>query len=120
MHALIIEDQFLIAALIEDVLRGLGYDSFDVVDREDEAIRVAGVRRPDLVMADQQLAAGTGVDAVRAIGEAGAVPVVFISDYWGEVGRLAPAAVCIGKPFGERTLREAVRQAVALAGTDDA
>ena len=34
MHALIIQDQFLIATLIEDELRELGYSSSDIVDRE--------------------------------------------------------------------------------------
>ena len=115
MHALIIEDQFLVAALIEEMLRGLGYTSFDVADGEPDAIRAAGERRPDLVTADQQLAQGSGVGAVRAICADGAVPVVFISEYGGEVRALAPDAVLIGKPFNDRMLREAVAKARALA-----
>lgn len=37
MHALIIEDSYLIGAAIELGLRDLGYTSFDLVAYEDEA-----------------------------------------------------------------------------------
>jgi two-component system, response regulator PdtaR len=114
MHALIIEDQFLVAAFIEDVLRTLGYTSFDTVDREEDAIRVAEERCPDLIMADRRLTDGSGVNAVRVICATRAIPVVFISEYRIEVRKLAPDAVLIGKPFGERTLRDAVEQAIVL------
>jgi CheY-like chemotaxis protein len=114
MHALIIEDQFLVAALIEDVLRSLGYTSFDAVDREDDAIRAAEARCPDLITADHRITSGSGVNAVRVICANRAIPVVFISAYRSEVQKLVPGAVLIGKPFGERTLRDAVEQAVLL------
>lgn len=114
MHVLIIEDQFLIAALIEDVLLGLGYHSFDAVDGEAEAIRAAGARRPDLITADQRLAQGSGVGAVRAICATRAIPVVFISEYGDEVRGLIPDAVLLGKPFNERMMRGAVMKAKAL------
>jgi DNA-binding response OmpR family regulator len=117
MHALIIEDQFLVAALIEDMLRDLGYTSFHVVSGAADAIRAAGERRPDLVTADHRLADGDGdgVGAVRAICAAGAVPVVFISEYGEEVRALAPEAVLIAKPFNDRMLRAAVEKAKAQA-----
>jgi CheY-like chemotaxis protein len=116
MHALIIEDQFLIATLVEDVLRTFGYTSFDMVEGEMEAIRAAERRCPDLITADHRLTQGTGVNAVRAICATRAIPVVFITEYRAEVRNLAPDAVLIGKPFGERILREAVEQAVLLVG----
>lgn len=112
MHALIIEDQFLVAAQIEDVLRSLGYTSFDTVDTEVNAILAAEQRCPDLIAADQRIAEGTGVEAVRAICIARPIPVVFISSYPAEVRRLAPNAVLIGKPFGERKFRDAVTEAI--------
>ena len=116
MHALIIEDMFLEAAFIEDVLRTLGYTSFDIVDREEDAIRAAEERCPDLITVDQRITEGSGVNAVRAICATRAIPVVFISEYRAEVLRLAPDAVIIGKPFGERSLRDAVEQAILVAG----
>ncbi|HEX8533819.1 MAG TPA: response regulator [Allosphingosinicella sp.] len=67
MHALIIEDQFLIAALIEEELRELGYSSFDVVDRELSAVAAAERKCPDLITADERLTDGSGVEAVQKI-----------------------------------------------------
>ncbi|HST35256.1 MAG TPA: response regulator [Allosphingosinicella sp.] len=113
MHALIIEDNFLIATLIEDILRGLGYTSFDFAEREADAIRAAERRCPDLITADQRLTDGSGVDAVRAICAGRAIPAVFISDYQEDVRRLAPDAILIGKPFNDRMLSEAVARAIA-------
>lgn len=113
MHALIIEDQFLIAALIEDMLRGLGYASFDLAETEAEAIGAATKRCPDLIIADYRLTDGNGVDAVRAICAEQAIPVVFVSEYQDEVRALAPDAILIGKPFNERMFRAAVVQASA-------
>jgi two-component system, response regulator PdtaR len=115
MHALIIEDQFLVAAFIEDVLRGIGYTSFDIVDREDDAIRAAEERCPDLITADHRITSGSGVQAVRVICARRAIPVVFISAFRSEVRKLVPGAVLIGKPFVELTLRDAVEQAILLS-----
>ena len=112
MHALIIEDQFLIAAQIEDVLRSMGYMSFDTVDTEVKAILAAEERCPDIITADQRITDGCGVEAVRAICIARSIPVVFVTSYPDEVRRLAPNAIVMGKPFGDRKLRDAVGQAV--------
>lgn len=111
MHALIIEDQFLVAALIEDVLRGLGYTSFDVVDREEDAVRAARERCPDIITADHRLTSGSGVEAVRAICAIRAIPAVFISSYRAEILAAIPDAIVITKPFGERMLSEAITAA---------
>jgi DNA-binding response OmpR family regulator len=46
MHALIIEDEFLTAQLIEDRLQALGYTSFSFAMDEDEAIAEALIRCP--------------------------------------------------------------------------
>lgn len=115
MHALVIEDQFLIAALIEDVLRDLGYTSFDIVDREDDAIQAARRRCPDLITADQKLTDGTGVKAVQVICADRPVPVIFITEFRSQVTKLLPDAIVIGKPFGAGTLRDAVGHAIVLS-----
>ena len=49
MHALIIEDESLIAMAIEDALRGCGFLSFDVAVSADEAITAAALKCPDLI-----------------------------------------------------------------------
>jgi len=114
MHALIIEGQFIVAAQIEDVLRSIGYDSFDFVEREESAIAAAKARCPDLITVDQRITAGSGIAAVREICADRAIAVVFLTDYREEVERAFPEAVIIGKPFAARTLIEAVERAVSL------
>lgn len=120
MHALIIEDRFVVAAQIEDVLREMGYGSFDFVEHEADAIAAAEVRCPDLITADQRLTSGTGVAAIRTICAGQPIPVVFITDYRDEVASAVPGAVIIGKPFAESILREAVARAVEEMATVDA
>lgn len=112
MHVLIIEDQFLTSTLIEDTLRDLSYTSFDMVDTEEAAIRSATQQCPDLIIVDQRLTRGTGVNAIRVICAERPIPVVFLTDYGDEVLKLVPDAVLLRKPFADRSLREAVGQAI--------
>ena len=116
MHALIIEDEFLIAMMLEDELRELGYTSFDVATREDRAVALAQERRPDLITADERLASGSGVEAARTICASRRVAVVYIV---GDPRLIAiPGAVKLAKPFRQEELREAVaaaRETLALA-----
>src|SRR5438309_10760925 len=67
MHALIIEDEFFTAMLIEDRLRELGFTSFAFASSENEAVAAACDRCPDLITADVQFAPGCGIDAVQLI-----------------------------------------------------
>jgi DNA-binding response OmpR family regulator len=115
VHALIIEDQFLIAALIEDELRELGYSSFDVVDREQEAVAAAARRCPDLITADDRLTDGSGIEAVRTICAHQVIPVVFIVGNPHVVISPVLHAAVIGKPFGGTRLSEALGEARHLA-----
>jgi DNA-binding response OmpR family regulator len=115
VHALIIEDQFLIATLIEEELRDLGYSSFDIIDREQAAVAAAKEKCPDLITADDRLTDGTGVEAVRTICAHQVIPVVFIVGNPEAMTSPVPYAAVIGKPFGGTRLREAIGRARFLA-----
>jgi DNA-binding response OmpR family regulator len=108
MHALIIEDQFLIAALVEEELREIGFTSFDIVDREDAAVAAAAVRCPDLITADENLASGSGIAAVQRICEHVGVPVIFTIGGAAPADLPVPFSAVLSKPFGGGSLREAV------------
>ena len=113
MRALIIEDQFLIAAQIEDILGEIGYSEFDFADEEEGALNAARANCPDLITADQRLIAGSGVDAVNKVcAEHGNIPTVYITEFRNEVRKLAPTAVIVQKPFGPRLLQEGVGKAI--------
>jgi DNA-binding response OmpR family regulator len=111
MHALIIEDEFLTAHLIEDCLRDLRFTSFAYAMDEEEAVAEASLRCPDLITADVQLARGCGIDAVHRICECRSVPVLYITGSATMVRDRSPAAVIVQKPFGVGALREGVRDA---------
>lgn len=115
MHALVIEDQELFASLIADELAELGYASVDIAATEEAAIEAAEVRRPDLITADQRLATGLGVSAIRAICADRHIPFVFITSYREEVREEFPDAVTLGKPFWPPSLRQAIDEAIEVS-----
>jgi CheY-like chemotaxis protein len=107
MHALIIEDEMLIALEIEQLLRDLGYDSFDWADSPPSALACALGHRPDLITADLRIIGGTGIDAVNAItDELGPLPVVYVTAN-ADMLRGEPGAKVVSKPIQPRRLAEA-------------
>jgi CheY-like chemotaxis protein len=55
LHALVIEDEALVALLIQDALFDVGFGSVDCVSNVDDARRSFAQRRPDLITADCRL-----------------------------------------------------------------
>lgn len=100
MHALIIEDEYLTALMIEDRLRDLGFTSFDLALDEEEAVAAASHRCPDLITADVQLGRGCGIDAVQRICDHLPIPVLYITGTAMAVQERCPSAAVIQKPFG--------------------
>ena len=113
MHALIIEDEFIIAMSIEDMLRDCGFTSFDVVSSAEGAIASARLRCPALITADVQLNPGNGVDTVDKICNGPPIPVIFITGSPTDVVRRMPQHPLIVKPFTKEMVSKAVRLALA-------
>ena len=113
MHALIIEDEALIAMKIEEVLTSYGFTSFDIAWSEEEAVRVAALRRPALITADGQLRPGSGIDAVNVICSHGSIPVIFITATPTEVETRMPDYPLIVKPFSDEAVVSAVKLAMS-------
>ena len=112
MHALIIEDEPLIAMAIEDVLRDAGYFSFDFAVDAEEAIAATQRKCPDLITSDVMLAAGNGIDAIEAICSEQPLPVVFITGNASDVVARLPGFVIVPKPFSTADVLAAVQLAV--------
>lgn len=108
MHALIIEDEPIVALSIEEHLRGHGYTSFDLAATEAEAVTAANARCPDLITADVRLATGCGISAVEEICAEHHVPAVFITATTWEVHERAPDAPVLAKPFSPTALGNAL------------
>ena len=115
MHALIIEDESLIAMSIEDILAECGFTSFDVVSSAEQAVIAARLRCPDLITADVQLNPGSGIDAVDQICAGPPIPVIFITGSPADVVRRMPHHPLIVKPFTKEMVTRAVRFALATA-----
>jgi DNA-binding response OmpR family regulator len=112
MHALIIEDELLLAGLIEDVLRDGGIMTVDIADTYGGAVAAAAKQAPHLITADVNLAEGCGIDAVLAITSLIAPRVVFVTGSGDEVRRRLPEAAIVDKPFSAATLGLAVARAL--------
>jgi DNA-binding response OmpR family regulator len=107
MHALIIEDESLIAIAIEDALRSCGFTSFDVAVSANEAVTAAALRCPDLITADVELRPGCGITAVQSICSDRPIPVVFITGSPGQVRIRMPGYALVEKPFSADHIRDA-------------
>ena len=112
MHALIIEDEDIVAMAIENILRDCGFTSFDVAPSAEMAIEAAARHTPDLITTDVQLKAGCGIAAVESIGEGQQVPIVFVTANAGEVLRRLPEHRVVTKPFSDTELIAAVASAM--------
>lgn len=110
MHALIIEDDPIIAMLIEEELRELGFSSVDCTSTENEAIAAVARTSPDLITSDGSLIAGSGASAVRRIRATFAVPVIFITGDPAKTRDCAPGTCVLEKPFSIEQLVAAVEQ----------
>lgn len=113
MHALIIEDNYILAMQVEDSLRPLGYVSFDIAPSTAAAIAAAEERCPDLIVADQRLETGTGTEAIRRICQGKFIPVVFVTGSASEVRAEFPSAIIVDKPCHDAMLHSAIKQARA-------
>jgi two-component system, response regulator PdtaR len=118
MHAFIIEDNYLIAQSLQDMLESLGFTSFSFARSEDAAVAGANEQKIDLITADVRLLPGDGVAAVKAICARRAIPVIFITGYKEELLDRVPSASVIQKPVNVEELATAVRGVVGHAGQE--
>jgi CheY-like chemotaxis protein len=110
MHVLIIEDDFLTAMLLAEILGDLGFDSSAFAATEREAVAAAGRQCPDLITADVRLQAGNGIAAVRKICAGKAIPVVYVTASRHELTHLTDAII-VEKPFTDFAVKTAVAAA---------
>jgi CheY-like chemotaxis protein len=113
LHALIIEDEMLIALEVESLLHDFGFSTCDIVDNAADAVRCALAHRPDLVTADVRILGGTGLDAMRAItAELGPIPHVYVTGNPDMIAGQTSAPI-VDKPLTRRALAAACERACA-------
>jgi CheY-like chemotaxis protein len=112
---LIIEDEMLIAFDLSDIVERLGHQVVATVDTAAKAVAAAEQHRPDLILADIQLADGSsGIDAVNDILSVFEVPVLFITAFPDRLltGERPEPTFLITKPYQDPVVQAAVSQAL--------
>jgi DNA-directed RNA polymerase specialized sigma24 family protein len=121
-RVMVIEDEAIIAMDISAIVREMGHRVTGVARTRTEAVRLAVASKPDLVLADIQLADNSsGIDAVNDIlGEFQDLPVIFITAFPERLltGTRPEPAFLITKPYSEEQVRSAVSQAMFFASTE--
>src|SRR5882724_1028030 len=106
---MVVEDQLLISASIQQLLKNLGYDVSGHASTGEEAVELARRASPDLVLMDINLPGKLdGIEAAREIrGELG-IPVVYLTGYTDPAtvqrAQISAPYGYIVKPFAEREL----------------
>jgi DNA-binding response OmpR family regulator len=111
-HALVVEDNHLIAMMIEEELAQQGYDSIEIATSQEQAIAMAAARCPDVITVDDKLDSGTGVESIREICRHQAIPVVFITAEPDAIKRWIPDAIIVPKPFAKPQLTAAIEAVI--------
>jgi signal transduction histidine kinase len=113
---LIVEDEAIVAESIASKLKRFGYQVAGPVPTGEEAIRLAGEVRPDLVLMDIHLAGLIdGIDAADDISGRFHIPIIFLTAYADDqtlerAREVKPFGYLI-KPFRERDLHATIRMA---------
>ena len=110
VHAYIIEDDYLIARSLQDMLEELGFTKFSFARSEDAAVMAANDPDIDFITADVRLMPGDGVRAVEAICTKRDLPVLFITGYREELEERKPDALVLDKPVKQEKLAAAVKK----------
>ena len=119
---MIIEDEAIIAMDIRAIVEDMGHQITGIARTRTEAVELAATDKPDLILADIQLADNSsGIDAVKDIlAEVPDVPVVFVTAFPERLltGERPEPAFLISKPYSEDQIWSAVSQAMFFSSTE--
>ncbi|MBK0398777.1 response regulator [Limibaculum sp. M0105] len=120
-RVLIIEDEPIIALDIESIVTGMGHEVVGIADTRAGAVALADDTKPDLVLADIQLADGSsGIDAVEDILARMKVPVIFVTAFPERLltGERPEPTFLVTKPFRTGTVEAAISQVLFLSAAN--
>jgi two-component system, response regulator PdtaR len=115
-HVLIIEDDWLIADHIAQLVQSAGALSIDMAETEDEAVAHAMARRPAVIISELRLRAGSGPAAVdRIVRALGSIAVLFVTGEPKALQPHLPDTLVFDKPVEDHVLVTTFRQIAHLA-----
>ena len=113
---LLIEDDGLVAMMLERMLEQMGHEVCATAATEVAAVEAAQRCAPSLVIADARLRSGSGISAVEEILRTRRdLPHLFVSGDSSDVKKRLPAAITLQKPFREAALATAIGRALTAA-----
>ncbi|USU05459.1 response regulator [Sphingomonadaceae bacterium OTU29MARTA1] len=114
LKLLVVEDEALVAMLVEDALTLHGHRVVGIADTLASALETADREHPDMALCDVKLALGdNGIAVAQALAGRG-IPSIFLSGNC-PAGAGHPLILgCIAKPFHNATLGDAVNAAYAI------
>ena len=118
----VIEDEAIIAMDITAIVEEMGHAVTGVARTRAGAVDLAAREKPDLILADIQLADNSsGIDAVNDIlQQFEDIPVIFVTAFPERLltGERPEPAFLITKPYSEEQIRSAVSQAMFFSSTE--
>nr|WP_314858079.1 EAL domain-containing protein [uncultured Undibacterium sp.] len=120
---LIVEDEAIVARDIRVQLEALGYEPVGIATHAEQAIRLAGELRPNLILMDIQLSGeGDGIYAAQEIRRLFGLPVVFVTSFTADEvlqrAKLIEPYGYVLKPFTQRDLRTVIEMALFKFNAD--
>lgn len=121
LHAtriLIVEDEVMIAWMLESILEDLGFADIEMAATGAQARAAAARGRPGLILSDVNLGGGPdGIDTAIEIARSDAVPVIFVTAYADQairarIDRELPGARLLRKPLQTELVGQAVLAAL--------
>jgi CheY-like chemotaxis protein len=114
---LVVEDEGITAADLQDRLESLGYEIAGWATSGEEAIELARCKKPNLVLMDIMLKGEmNGIEAARIIRSEMSLPVIFLSansnDSVLNQAKMSEPFAYLLKPFEERQLRTNIEMAL--------
>jgi two-component system, response regulator PdtaR len=115
VRVLIVEDDALVVLLLAELLQDMGHEVCGIAATEAEAAACVLYDRPELMIVDGKLAAGSGVSLVEETCH-GAKPIAhfFLSGDPEMIHLRIPGSLVVGKPFRRVELTNAIEAALAL------
>lgn len=118
LNVLVVEDEALIAMLVEDALLLHGHSVVGVAEDEAEAMAIVARETIDIALCDVKLASGDNGTEIAAMLAARGIPCLYVSGNC-PAGDPNPLVIgCVSKPFATAALGRAVDAAYRIAHGD--
>jgi CheY-like chemotaxis protein len=111
---MVLEDEAIVAMMIEDMLGELGAQVVGPASTVDEALRIIELHRFDAALLDIQVLGGTSEAVAQSLSERN-VPFVFASGYSAHPSPRFPNAILLQKPYRIDALETALVAACGAA-----